>query len=282
LDENNDVDGATNTVCPLYRVVQLPRAASLHTTAVLSSARRRKSRVAESANNERRAERERKAQIDRPHIILGNRPNDEAKWQNCDLAKVLVTLEEITTSPAPSLSFSATGELQLPSYYNYGIGEAETEMLFEVLPALTVEGWNRTIEHMDDPRQRIVEQSVENREMLKSKMLARLVDLRNANARGIAYENRKRIVAEFSEPEKPGDTGRPEVQAALLTMKIRNLWDHLSRVKKDVANRRSLRFLVHQRAKILKYLKGVDRARYDRILQRLGLEPESIEGELVV
>ena len=51
-------------------------------------------------------------------------------------------------------------------------------------------------------------------EQKKAAMFARMVDLRNANARGIAFENRRRIVAAFSEPENPTDTGRPEVQGA--------------------------------------------------------------------
>lgn len=70
--------------------------------------------------------------------------------------------------------------------------------------------------------------------------------------------------------------------AALLTMQIRNIWDHMSRNKKDFTSRRSIRRLVHQRAKILRYLKGIDRERYDTILLRCGLEAESVEGELVV
>ena len=68
--------------------------------------------------------------------------------------------------------------------------------------------------------------------------------------------------------------------AALLTMQIRNLWAHLSRCKKDVANIRSLRVLVHKRAKILRYLKKTDADRYERVLGRLGLEAEAVEGEL--
>ena len=52
--------------------------------------------------------------------------------------------------------------------------------------------------------------------------------------------------------------------------------------KKDVGRRRGLRALVHQRARILRYLKRLDRDRYDIVLERLGLEPESVEGELVV
>jgi small subunit ribosomal protein S15 len=69
---------------------------------------------------------------------------------------------------------------------------------------------------------------------------------------------------------------------ALLTMKIRNVWSHLIRSKKDIHGRRPLRLLIHQRAKMLKYLKRVDRDRYDQILERCALEPGAVEGELVV
>lgn len=77
-------------------------------------------------------------------------------------------------------------------------------------------------------------------------------------------------------------THRLVFSAALLTMQIRGLWDHLSRCKKDISNRRSLRILVHKRAKMLRYLKRVDADRYDRVLERLGLDPEAVEGELNV
>ena len=70
--------------------------------------------------------------------------------------------------------------------------------------------------------------------------------------------------------------------AAILTYRIRNLWNHLTKYKRDVGNRRGLRQLVHHRAKVLKYLKRTNRDRYDTVLERLGLEPESVEGELVV
>lgn len=65
-------------------------------------------------------------------------------------------------------------------------------------------------------------------------------------------------------------------------MKIRGVWEHLMRSKKDIGGRLALRKLVHQRAKMLKYIKRIDRDRYDRILERVALEPESVEGELVV
>ncbi|KAH9947081.1 mitochondrial ribosomal protein S15 [Amylocystis lapponica] len=259
--------------------------ASLHTTAALQSFRKRKSRVQEKANLEKRKERERLSQTDRPHIILGHRPNDPAKWQNCDLAKVLVTEEDILAAPLPPIGITQPEMVQMPTFYNYGVGETEKEKLFETLPELTVEGAALVVQayhQYDAPNVIDVTKKAEIKEAGKTAQLARLVDLRNANARGIAYENRRRCVAEFSEPANPMDTGRPEVQAALLTMRIRNLWGHLGNFKKDISNRRSLRRLVHERARILKYLRRIDRDRYDRVLERLGLEPGSVEGELVV
>jgi small subunit ribosomal protein S15 len=70
--------------------------------------------------------------------------------------------------------------------------------------------------------------------------------------------------------------------AALKTYQIRKLWTHLITYKRDVGNRLGLRKLVHQRAKILRYLRNTNRDRYEIVLERLALEPESVEGELVV
>lgn len=40
--------------------------------------------------------------------------------------------------------------------------------------------------------------------------------------------------------------------------------------------------LVHQRAKILKYLKKKSEDRYQALLPRLGLERRAVEGEIIV
>jgi small subunit ribosomal protein S15 len=67
-----------------------------------------------------------------------------------------------------------------------------------------------------------------------------------------------------------------------MTMKIRNLWDHLQKHRSDRGNRPRLAKMVHVRANMLKYLKSTSRQRYNDLLPRLGLEPESVEGELLV
>ncbi|EPS94750.1 hypothetical protein FOMPIDRAFT_1026098 [Fomitopsis schrenkii] len=253
--------------------------APLHTTAALRASHRTK--------NQREAEKEahaREVAASRPHVVLGYRPGDEAKWQNCDLARILVTEEAILKAPVPPPEARSINDVRPPEYLNFGLGNNEKELLFEVLPNLTIEG---AVEALDVPMWKAnelaaAENSANAREAQKTVQFARLVDLRNANAKGLLFENKKRIVAAFSEAEDVVDTGRPEVQAAILTVRIRNLWEHLTRQKKDVISRRRLRELVHKRAKVLRYLKGVDLDRYELCLERIGVEPESVEGELVV
>ncbi|KAH9934092.1 S15/NS1 RNA-binding domain-containing protein [Epithele typhae] len=267
------------------------RAASLHTSAVLqaqltlrASARARKIQRTLKASLERRAELEAEARANRPHVILGHKAGDEAKWKNSDLARILVTAEDIANSPPPSID-PKTGKVVLPKYMSYGLTEKETEAFFEVLPHLTVQGQvqNQTKGDNTEARTLVSAEVNASREVPGNNlMFARLVDLRNADAGGIAFENRRRIVAEFSEPEKPNDTGRPEVQAAIMTMEIHNMWNHLITFKKDIASRRHLRQIVHKRAKVLRYLKRVDEDRYDRVLERMGVERGAVEGELVV
>lgn len=193
------------------------------------------------------------------------------------------------------------GTLYLPKQFSFGIGETEKRTLFQNLPILSAEA-TALGNSPHETSQWLAMRHGEGvqRELQKSNSFAKVLDLRNANAGGISYENRRRIILEFSAVENPFDPGRSEVQgmymymttelmsvnsfitAALLTYKIRNLWTHLIKFKRDVGNRRGLRKLVHQRAKILKYLKRLDRDRYDTLLERLALEPESVEGELVV
>lgn len=68
-----------------------------------------------------------------------------------------------------------------------------------------------------------------------------------------------------------GDTGSPEVQVAILSERIKNLTDHLQTHKKDFHSRRGLLVMVGQRRRLLDYVKGKDRSRYEGLIQRLGL-----------
>ncbi len=67
------------------------------------------------------------------------------------------------------------------------------------------------------------------------------------------------------------DTGKAEVQVALLTERINELTEHLERHKKDNSSRRGLIKLVSKRRKILSYLSKTDISRYRAVLAQLSL-----------
>ncbi|MFO8183031.1 MAG: 30S ribosomal protein S15 [Candidatus Aegiribacteria sp.] len=85
----------------------------------------------------------------------------------------------------------------------------------------------------------------------------------------ITAEKRAELVKQFGENER--DTGKAEVQIALLTERIKNLTEHSKLHKKDHNSRRGLLQLVGQRRKLLNYLSGRDVERYRSIVQELGL-----------
>ena len=67
------------------------------------------------------------------------------------------------------------------------------------------------------------------------------------------------------------DTGSPEVQIALLSERINHLTDHFRTHKKDHHSRRGLLKLVGQRRKLMQYLMGKDKSRYEKIKESLKL-----------
>ncbi|MBI1944057.1 MAG: 30S ribosomal protein S15 [Deltaproteobacteria bacterium] len=82
-------------------------------------------------------------------------------------------------------------------------------------------------------------------------------------------EKKKEIVQKYQ--LKPGDTGSPEVQVALLTERINTLTEHFKTHKHDHHGRRGLMSQVSQRRSLLNYLRGKDLERYKKIIDQLGL-----------
>lgn len=82
-------------------------------------------------------------------------------------------------------------------------------------------------------------------------------------------DQKEKIIVEYQQHE--GDTGSPEVQAALLTARISYLTDHFKTHDKDFHSRQGLLKLVGQRRKLLNYLKRKDIQRYRDLISRLGL-----------
>ena len=77
------------------------------------------------------------------------------------------------------------------------------------------------------------------------------------------------IIAQYA--TKPGDTGSPEVQIALLTRRITDLTEHLKTHPHDHHSRRGLLILVGQRRRLLSYLTKTDISRYRSIIERVGI-----------
>ena len=80
---------------------------------------------------------------------------------------------------------------------------------------------------------------------------------------------KEEIIAKYG--TKPGDTGSPEVQIALLTQRVNDLTEHLKSHKHDHHSRRGLLLLVGQRRRLLDYLTKSDINRYRAIIEKLGI-----------
>jgi small subunit ribosomal protein S15 len=85
----------------------------------------------------------------------------------------------------------------------------------------------------------------------------------------ITAEKKQELIKKFA--TKPGDTGSPEVQVAILTERINGLTDHFKNNKKDNHSRRGLLTMVATRRKLLDYVKRKDEARYTKLITELGI-----------
>jgi small subunit ribosomal protein S15 len=85
----------------------------------------------------------------------------------------------------------------------------------------------------------------------------------------ITAERKSALIEEYA--TKPGDTGSPEVQVAILTERINNLTGHFKDNKKDNHSRRGLLKMVSTRRSLLDYVKRKDHARYADLIARLGI-----------
>ena len=85
----------------------------------------------------------------------------------------------------------------------------------------------------------------------------------------LSQEKKSGVMTEFR--RGPSDTGSPEVQIALLSERISGLGQHFASHAGDHSSRRGLVKLVNQRRKLLDYLKACKPAKYQEIVERLGL-----------
>lgn len=77
------------------------------------------------------------------------------------------------------------------------------------------------------------------------------------------------IVNKFGGSEK--NSGKAEVQIALMTARIAYLTKHFGDHKLDHHSKRGLMKLIGRRRRMLRYLAGKDEARYKELIKELGL-----------
>ncbi|MBT8378349.1 MAG: 30S ribosomal protein S15 [Ignavibacteria bacterium] len=82
-------------------------------------------------------------------------------------------------------------------------------------------------------------------------------------------EEKIEIIKKYGQSEN--DSGRPEVQIALLTKRINDLTNHFDNHKKDHHSRRGLMMMVGKRRRLLDYLVKKDIERYRAIIKDLNI-----------
>jgi small subunit ribosomal protein S15 len=85
----------------------------------------------------------------------------------------------------------------------------------------------------------------------------------------LTQERKQELVTKYGDSET--DTGKTEVQVALLTERINDLTEHLRAHGKDHHSRRGLLMLVGRRRRFLNYLQRSDLERYRSLIRELGL-----------
>lgn len=230
-----------------------------------------------------------------------------SKWDRSLLRKVVLDREAVWYSQPPQYDQNAVGEDSTtttfplpnrPERFAQGLtSETDLALLFKHLPeaglarATYLEGSSSTT--AQDLARRAAEETPAQAQ--SSEQLMRVLDLRNADSRGIRTMNVRRIVEVFGGPVDGAaegerlDTGSSAVQAAILTHRIRLLAEHIAQNPRDVHNRKNLRELVHRRAKVLRYMKkqvsrkgGEGESVYEALLDKIGVDRRAVEGEVVV
>ena len=248
-----------------------------------------------------------------------------AKYERSLLKKVVLDRTSIWFSQPPQYPSQYTSSNSQfpspthPSTYSQSLSStADQDLVFKRLPESALSNLPAALAVKQGKTPTPSEsRAYEEQLTVEAKMneqVMRVLDLRNADAKGIKKENVRRIVEVFggdlnntgadaasssSAADVASDTaagvlprmntGHPTVTSAILTHRIHLLSTHLSQNPRDVHNKKRLRELVHQRAKVLSYYKrrvgrrgGEGEGAYLGLLEKLGLDRRGVEGELIV
>lgn len=277
-----------------------PPARSFSTSAVnFVSKRKQTSRLKKKQNIARKQSFVDAESSNLPSPALGYAAGEEDIWTKSELARITLTAQQVYNNEGgvsgraslseitgvPDDPTDAFPGIEIPKLLNTPMSNEDLMTMFKTLPSLSAQRKANFSTLQSDVD---IETIVEN-ERQKLETFSRLIDLRNASAKGIMLENIRRCISAFgdgyvnsntSQPSHQGDSGKIEVQAAILTTRIRAIVSHLLLNTRDTQNKRSLSQLIQQRAKLLKYLKNQSNTRYDSVLPRLGLTAKAIEMEI--
>lgn len=195
--------------------------AAFSTTAISQESKaKRKARLVKRSNLDHKAALMRAHTASTPDPVSGYAPGQSKLWDESVLKSILLRREDIwgTTVRGDSLA-EEEGQMKdsttvFPKYYNFGLNSASVELLTGRLPdvsatrsLLTSSGAPKVFDEAIIKRAEIAQA----KEMEKRNRLLRIIDLKNADAKGITVENTRRIVETFG-VKGTTDTGSPEVQ----------------------------------------------------------------------
>jgi small subunit ribosomal protein S15 len=194
--------------------------------------RKRLARLKKSANLSKREAIQQQLAATQPDALLGY--HDASIWDQSKLKAAILTREQVwdtsaagkqatsTRTAAASLDEGLDQDVDYspPAQFNFGLDAADAELLFQRLPAVSalrpVLAAQNSKDYDSSHLAKLHEQGVQEEDR-KKEQLMRILDLKNANARGIRVENTKRLLEAFGRTKagKGPDTGSPEVQGSL-------------------------------------------------------------------
>lgn len=182
---------------------------------------KRKTRLVRKANLDKKAQLVRQHEQSRPDPVLGYAQGNQELWDKSLLKQILLRREDVwagkggagSEGEGTAASSSSSKEHYTPQLFNFGLTAETAHQLSDLLPPTAA--LRSTLGDQATSVGSVMVSRFEDAtraEQDKRDTLMRIVDLRNADSKGIEVENTRRIVEAFG--RVPGDTASPEVQGA--------------------------------------------------------------------
>lgn len=286
LQKSRQVD-IKDLIDPIRGIVAPERRGFLETQAALKAERKSGGRRSLEDTSDEKPSLLKQVLLDRHEVWFAQPPQYPPQYYQDDLTSAEME------PPFPTA-------VQPPHYSNAFANPADQNLILTHLPNATLSAHPAAqairAGRLPTPEQNASYQALIATESKMSEQVQRILDLRNSDSAGIHRENTRRLVELFggnveTDPNRPArlNTGHPAVLAAVATQRILYVMEHIRANPKDIKSKTKLKKLVHDRARALKYYKrkvsrrnGPGEAAYLELLDKLGLDPRAVEGELVI